>query len=119
MLHLNQLVDLQHAVNPDNDQVHCATNHDPAVACRSAKRLWSQRSGVDIWAAEAGEHCHSWSSSRLLMHHIKNKKAITIHLSDELATMIDLKRKEWGLRSRGDALEHLLGWMVETTEADE
>lgn len=53
------------------------------------------------------------------MHHIKNKKAITIHLSDELATMIDLKRKEWGLRSRGDVLEHLLGWIVETTEADE
>ncbi|QNI68460.1 hypothetical protein SynBMKMC1_02404 [Synechococcus sp. BMK-MC-1] len=53
------------------------------------------------------------------MRQIKNKKAITIHLSDELATMIDLKRKEWGLRSRGDVLEHLLGWMVETTEADE
>ena len=119
MLHLHLPGDLQDAVNPDNDQVHWATNHDPAVACRSAKRLWSQRSGVDVWAAEAGEHCHSWSSCRLLMHHIKNKKAITIHLSDELATMIDLKRKEWGLRSRGDVLEHLLGWMVETTEADE
>ena len=33
--------------------------------------------------------------------------------------VIDLKRKEWGLRSRGDVLEHLLGWIVETTEADE
>ena len=46
---------------------------------------------------------------------IGNKKAFTVHLSDEMAAMIDLKRKEWGLRSRGEVIERLLGWMVEPT----
>ena len=46
-------------------------------------------------------------------HSINNKKAVTIHLSNEIAAMIDQKRKEWGLRSRGEVIEHLLGWMVE------
>ena len=45
-----------------------------------------------------------------------NKRAVTGHLSDEMAALIDLKRKEWGLRSRGEVIEHLLGWMVETNE---
>ena len=48
------------------------------------------------------------------MARLGNKKAITMHLSDEMAEMIDKKRKEWGLRSRGQVLEHLLGWMVES-----
>ena len=47
-----------------------------------------------------------------------NKKVLTIHLSDEMAAMIDLKRKEWGLRSRGEVIERLLGWMVEPSESD-
>ena len=52
------------------------------------------------------------------MARIGNKKAFTIHLSDEIASMIDLKRKEWGLRSRGEVTERLLGWMVKPTDSD-
>ena len=52
------------------------------------------------------------------MARIGNKKAFTVHLSDEMAAMIDLKRKEWGLRSRGEVIEGLLGWMVEPNEAE-
>ena len=47
------------------------------------------------------------------MARIGNKNALTIHLTDEMAAMIDLKRKEWDLRSRGEVIERLLGWMVE------
>ena len=50
------------------------------------------------------------------MARIGNKKAFTVHLSDEMAAMIDLKRKEWGLRSRGEVIERLLGWMIEPKE---
>jgi|GEM_PF-4116281 len=50
------------------------------------------------------------------MARIGNKKAFTMHLSDEMAAMIDLKRKEWGLRSRGEVIDRLLGWMVEPME---
>ena len=53
------------------------------------------------------------------MARIGNKKALTIHLTDEMAVMIDLKRKEWGLRSRGEVIQHLLGWMIESSDADE
>ena len=52
------------------------------------------------------------------MARIGNKKAFTVNLSDEMAAMIDLKRKEWGLRSRGEVIESLLGWMVEPSESD-
>ena len=52
-------------------------------------------------------------SSQALMARIGNKKAFTIHLSDEMAALIDRKRKEWGLKSRGEVIEHHLGWMVE------
>ena len=34
------------------------------------------------------------------MARIGNKKAFTVHLSDEMAAMIDLKRKEHGAESR-------------------
>lgn len=47
------------------------------------------------------------------MARIDSKKAVTVHLSDEVAALIDRKRKEWGLRSRGAVLEQLLGWMVD------
>ena len=53
------------------------------------------------------------------MARIGNKKAFTVHLSDEMAAMIDNKRKEWGLRSRGEVIERLLGWMVERPEAEQ
>ena len=53
------------------------------------------------------------------MARIGNKKAFTVHLSDELTAMIDRKRKEWGLRSRGEVIERLLGWMVERPEAEQ
>ena len=52
------------------------------------------------------------------MARIGNKKAFTVHLSDEMAAMIDLKRREWGLKSRGEVIERLLGWMVEPNEAE-
>ena len=53
------------------------------------------------------------------MARIGNKKAFTVHLSDEMAAMIDLKRKEWHLRSRGEVIERLLGWMIETKDPSE
>ena len=53
------------------------------------------------------------------MARIGNKKAFTVHLSDEMEAMIDRKRKEWGLRSRGEVIQHLLGWMIESSDADE
>ena len=53
------------------------------------------------------------------MARIGNKNALTIHLTDEMAAMIDLKRKEWGLRSRGEVIQHLLGWMSESSDSDE
>ena len=62
---------------------------------------------------------HSWLNSQNLMARIGNKKAFTIHLSDEMAAMIDSKRKEWDLRSRGEVIERLLGWMVERPEAEQ
>ena len=52
------------------------------------------------------------------MARIGNRKAFTVDLSDEMAAMIDLKRKEWGLRSRGEVIERFLGWMVEPSESD-
>ena len=52
------------------------------------------------------------------MARIGNKNALTIHLTDEMAAMIDLKRKDWGLRSRGEVIERLLGWMVDPSESD-
>ena len=53
------------------------------------------------------------------MARIGNKKAFIIHLSDEMAAMIDLNRKEWGLKSRGEVIESLLGWMLETKDPNE
>ena len=38
------------------------------------------------------------------MARVGNKKAFTVHLSDEMAAMIDLKRKEHGAESRRLAL---------------
>ena len=52
------------------------------------------------------------------MARIGNKKAFAVHLSDEMSKMTDLMRKEWGLRSRGEVIERLLGWMVEPNEAE-
>ena len=50
------------------------------------------------------------------MARIGTKKAFTVHLSDDMAVMLDHKRKEWGLRSRGEVIEHLLGWMLESKD---
>ena len=52
------------------------------------------------------------------MARTNNKKAVTIHLSNEMAELIDKKRKEWGLRSRGEVLEHLLGWMAAPSDGN-
>ena len=35
-----------------------------------------------------------------------DKRAITIHLSDEMVKMIEQKLKQWGPKSRGDVREH-------------
>ena len=47
------------------------------------------------------------------------KKTVTIRLSDETAAMIDRRRKEWELRNRGEVIERLLGWMIETKDPNE
>ena len=52
------------------------------------------------------------------MARIGNKTAFTVHMSDEMAAMIDRKRKEWGLKSRGEVIERLLGWMVGLNDSD-
>ena len=52
------------------------------------------------------------------MARTNNKKAVKIHLSNEMAELIDKKRKEWGLRSRGEVLEHLLGWMAAPSDGN-
>ena len=56
--------------------------------------------------------------SQALMARIGNKKAFTIHLSDEMAAMIDLQVARVGPKSRGEVIERLLGWMVEPLRAD-
>ena len=53
------------------------------------------------------------------MARIGNKNPLTIHLTDEMAAIIDLKQKEWGLRSRGEVIQHLLGWIIEPSDSDE
>ena len=65
-----------------------------------------------------GNRRHRGFSNHSLMARIGNKKAFTVHLSDEMAAMIDLKRKEWDLRSRGEVIERLLGWMIEPNRED-
>ena len=52
------------------------------------------------------------------MSSIGNKTAFSVHLSDEMAAMIDRKRKEWGLKTCGEVIERLLGWMVGLTDSD-
>ena len=37
----------------------------------------------------------------------------TISMSPELSKELDRRCKEWNLKSKGEVLEHLLGWMVE------
>ena len=83
---------------------------------------WPKSDGWQLrrWSGlhKRANHWHPLLSSQALMARIGNKKAFTIHLSDEMAAMIDLKRKEWGLKSRGAVIERLLGWMIEPTDAD-
>ena len=43
------------------------------------------------------------------MARIGDEKAFTVHLSDEMAAIIDLNRKDCSLKSRGEVLERLLG----------
>ena len=37
----------------------------------------------------------------------------TISMSPELIEELERRRHEWGLRSKGEAMERLLGWMLE------
>ena len=110
ILQLNQLVDLQDAVNPDKARF-------------TALPITTQPLPADR-PSDSGANAQVCTSGQLKLENTailgqqsapdashQKQKAITIHLSYELATMIDLKRKEWGLRNRGDVLEHLLdGW---------
>ena len=52
------------------------------------------------------------------MERIGNKKAFNIHLSNEIAAMIDRKRKEWDLKSRGEVIERLFALMVDPSDSD-
>ena len=40
------------------------------------------------------------------MARFRDKRAVTIHLSDEMVKMIEQKRKQWGPKSRGDVREY-------------
>ena len=40
----------------------------------------------------------------------------TISMSPELIEELERRRREWGLRSKGEVLERLLGWMLEEPE---
>ena len=35
----------------------------------------------------------------------------TVELSPELVKVLDQRRRDWGVRSRGEVVEMLLGWM--------
>ena len=52
-----------------------------------------------------------------MMRKHRGKKTVTIHLSDETAAMIDRKLKQWSLKSRGEVIEQVLGWMVQPSDS--
>ena len=77
--------------------------------CNNNRAEWLVKNdlvyGPQLWRTvlEEGEKTASWVQQSLsLMARIGNKKAFTVHLSDEMAAMIDHKRKEWDLKSRGE-----------------
>ena len=37
----------------------------------------------------------------------------SVAITPQLKSELDRRRKKWGLSSRGEVLEHLLGWMVQ------
>ena len=37
----------------------------------------------------------------------------SVAITPELKAELDRRRKEWGLSSRGEVLERLLGWMIQ------
>ena len=37
----------------------------------------------------------------------------SVAITPQLKSELDRRRKEWGLSSRGEVLERLLGWMVQ------
>ena len=51
---------------------------------------------------------NKWESSAL----------VSIRMNVHLIAELDRRRKQWGLTTRGAVLEELLGWMVETDEAN-
>lgn len=40
---------------------------------------------------------------------------ITVELSPELVKVLDQRRLDWGVKSRGEVVEMLLGWMKKKT----
>ena len=41
---------------------------------------------------------------------------MSVRINVELMAEIERRRKLWGLRSRGEVLEAMLGWMVEAAD---
>ena len=39
-------------------------------------------------------------------------KKMTICITAEMAAAIEGRRKQWGLKSKGEVIEHLLDWMT-------
>ena len=56
-----------------------------------------------------------------MVEHMKDPKKpvrYSVAITPQLKSELDRRRKEWGLSSRGEVLEHLLDWMLEPNQAD-
>ena len=49
----------------------------------------------------------------------KKPERYSVAITPQLKSELDRRRKEWGLSSRGQVLERLLGWLLETKQADD
>ena len=49
----------------------------------------------------------------------KKPERYPVAITPQLKSELDRRRKEWGLSSRGQVLERLLGWLLETKQADD
>ena len=63
---------------------------------------------------DCSKRIHDESFCYGLVKQEKLKK--TISMSPELIEELERRRHEWGLRSKGEVLERLLGWMLEEPE---
>ena len=60
---------------------------------------------------DCSKRIHDESFCYGLVKQEKLKK--TISMSPELIEELERRRHEWGLRSKGEGVERLLGWMLE------